>query len=150
MATTTEPTTKLDEIRAILWDEELDDWRELQSCADAIQDICLILDRPEPAPEPATPEPAEPDDPPPWAAFRLELLHSTDYKTAGTLLAPMVGFTLRLTSRGQLARDVSLIDHSHVRKHVGGITVRAVDHIGVLYGPREWIAYDDILVIGVY
>lgn len=91
-----------------------------------------------------------PTDPPPWAAFRLELLHSTDYKTAGTLLAPMVGYTLRLTSRGQRARDVSLIDHNHVRRHVGGITVREVDEDGKLHGAREWVAYEDILVIGVY
>ena len=33
----------VDQICAVLWDRKARDWRELNSCADAIQDVCLIL-----------------------------------------------------------------------------------------------------------
>ena len=35
--------TVLDQLVSILWDPDTNDWRELRSCADAIQDISLVL-----------------------------------------------------------------------------------------------------------
>ncbi len=45
---------RYDAILAIFWDDDAHDWREIDSGADAIQDVCLILD--EPTPEPDKPQ----------------------------------------------------------------------------------------------
>lgn len=42
----THADARLQLIRAVLWDDATNDWRELNSCADAIQDICGALDQP--------------------------------------------------------------------------------------------------------
>lgn len=43
IATELEYRDLVEDIFAVLWDEDRGDWKELQSCADAVQELTLLL-----------------------------------------------------------------------------------------------------------
>jgi hypothetical protein len=158
----------IDAILDVLMDGN--DWRELRSCADAIQDISLILSEQNfgPGCDP-TPTPAPADTPDrwaqqsaafqaekPWCGWTLAFASDSDWDTTGFGLERLVGLSILLTTADGHARSVRITNWQIIVKDdEAGILAHELETATGSYEPRtdtvpEFVRYEDIREIVVY
>lgn len=95
-------------------------------------------------------------DPEAWLSIAVEMLDSTDSKSAARVFGPIEGYVVKLAVEGQPSRDVKVLEVGATDGEVCGFLVRPVDSEGQEVScddvpvPGELIPYETVQAIGIY